>query len=65
MGSMPYSDNFRIMSMTMGRPVQLGVEHNVPLPLAIDDEYLSPTRCDCRQPDSIVSRNQYLVESLN
>ncbi|KAL5083239.1 hypothetical protein Trisim1_001857 [Trichoderma cf. simile WF8] len=53
-----------IMSMTMGRPVQLGVEHNVPLPLAIDDEYLSPTRCDCRQPDSIVSRNQYLVESL-
>ncbi|KAK4068011.1 transcriptional regulator family: Fungal Specific TF [Trichoderma harzianum] len=53
-----------IMSMTMGRPAQLGIEHNVPLPLAIDDEYLSPTRCDCRQPDSIVSRNQYLVESL-
>ncbi|KKP05136.1 hypothetical protein THAR02_02731 [Trichoderma harzianum] len=53
-----------IMSMTMGRPAQLGIEHNVPLPLAIDDEYLSPNRCDCRQPDSIVSRNQYLVESL-
>ncbi|KAL7963777.1 fungal-specific transcription factor domain-containing protein [Trichoderma compactum] len=42
-----------IMSMTMGRPA-----------LAIDDEYLSSTRCDCRQPDGIVSRNQYLVEGL-
>ncbi|KAL6699119.1 fungal-specific transcription factor domain-containing protein [Trichoderma pleuroticola] len=53
-----------IMSMTMGRPAQSRIEHNVPLPLAIDDEYLSPTRYDCRQPDGIVSRNQYLVEGL-
>lgn len=53
-----------IMSMTMGRPAQSGIEHNVPLPLAIDDEYLSPTRWDCRQPDGVVSRNQYLVEGL-
>lgn len=52
------------MSMTMGRPAQSGIEHNVPLPLAIDDEYLSPTRWDCRQPDGVVSRNQYLVEGL-
>ncbi|KAL7912610.1 fungal-specific transcription factor domain-containing protein [Trichoderma velutinum] len=53
-----------IMSMTMGRPAQSGIEHNVPLPLAIDDEYLSSSRCDCHQPDGIVSRNQYLVEGL-
>jgi hypothetical protein len=48
----------------MGRPAQSGIKHNVPLPLAIDDEYLSSTRSDCRQPDGVVSRNQYLVESL-
>lgn len=50
--------------MSMGRPAQSGIKHNVPLPLAIDDEYLSSTRCDCQQPDGVVSRNQYLVESL-
>ncbi|KAL7930210.1 fungal-specific transcription factor domain-containing protein [Trichoderma chlorosporum] len=53
-----------VESMTLGRPAQSGIKHNVPLPLAIDDEYLSSTRCECRQPDGIVSRNQYLVESL-
>lgn len=61
---MPRSNIFRIVSMTMGRPAPSGIKHNVPLPLAIDDEYLSSTRRDCHQPDSIVSRNQYLVESL-
>ena len=50
--------------MTMGRPVLSHVTHNVPLPLAIDDEYLSPTRKDSRQPDDLPSRNQFLVENL-
>lgn len=50
--------------MTMGRPTMAKLNHNVPLPVAIDDEFLSMTETDCRQPDGIVSRNQFSVENL-
>ena len=50
--------------MTLGRPSTAARSYNVPLPLAIDDEYLSAATSDHCQPDGIVSRTQFSVENV-
>lgn len=50
--------------MTMGRPAMSTQTHHVPLPMAIDDEYLSATEPYCQQPEGVVSQTQFCVENL-
>lgn len=49
----------RLVSMTLGRPPSIMVNDDIPLPAAIDDEYL-----DTQQPPGVVSRNLFTAENI-
>lgn len=50
--------------MTLGRPATTPYKSAVPLPVAIDDEYLIPGAHGCVQPDNILARNSFFVQTL-
>lgn len=51
--------------MTLGRPALPSNESEVPLPSAIDDEYLgSSASSSCEQPDGIFSRANFYIQAI-
>ena len=58
--------NFRVQSMTYGRPTMISESFNVPYPTLIDDEYMStdPTEPDAVQPSGVPSRMAYFVSTV-
>jgi hypothetical protein len=53
-----------VLSMTLGRPATTSYESAVPLPVAIDDEYLMPGNHDFVQPEDIFARTTFFVQTL-
>lgn len=50
--------------MTLGRPPLLQMTDAVPLPMAIDDEFLLTASDTIMQPDHIISKTLYMVENV-
>jgi hypothetical protein len=50
--------------MTLGRPATTPLRSSVPLPAAIDDEYLEPGAYNCVQPANEFSRINFFVEAI-
>ncbi|KAI9776645.1 MAG: hypothetical protein M1839_009451 [Geoglossum umbratile] len=53
-----------VVSMTLGRPATTPYRSSVPLPTAIDDEYLEPGAYNCVQPADEFSRLNFFVEAI-
>lgn len=54
----------RTVSMTLGRPPYLHMDEGVPLPLAIDDEYLPLDGQHTGQPEGTYSTSLFTVENI-
>ncbi|KPM46109.1 hypothetical protein AK830_g420 [Neonectria ditissima] len=52
------------VSMTLGRPPSMQVVSDVPLPNAIDDEYLQLHGDSSQQPQQTPSKNLFMVENI-
>ena len=52
----------RITGMTLGRPMVASGLSDVPLPAAVDDQYVESGLCE--QPDNSISRNMFYVQTL-
>ncbi|QGI70418.1 hypothetical protein CEK27_002747 [Fusarium fujikuroi] len=50
--------------MTLGRPPVLQVTDGVPVPAAVDDEFICPDNTSCVQPEGKVSQNLFVVENI-
>jgi hypothetical protein len=56
-------NNTRAISMMLGRPVM--TQHStIPLPEAIDDEYLQPSFHCCQQPENTISKTEFYIQTL-
>ncbi|CAG8929589.1 unnamed protein product [Penicillium salamii] len=53
-----------IISMTTGRPPMTHNYSRVPLPSPIDDKYLAVSREGRKQPDGIISSNEFLHQNM-
>ncbi|GAD96717.1 predicted protein [Paecilomyces variotii No. 5] len=53
-----------VLSMTLGRPPTTSYKSAIPLPSAIDDEYLIPGESNCKQPENVFSRTTFFVQTI-
>ncbi|KAH7556162.1 hypothetical protein BM1_06688 [Bipolaris maydis] len=56
--------NAETVCMTLGRRPLLQVTDDVPLPTAVDDEFLDVHGDTCQQPDGVPSHNLFTVENI-
>jgi hypothetical protein len=58
------ADLDRTVCMTLGRPPLLQITEEVPLPSAVDDEFIDPAKDVCIQPTDVAARNLFTVENI-